>query len=99
MYVDQVEAGFTVGTADGVGPLQYTVEAHAAAEAHIWLSICCDAAWVTWPPLGSRYAQAVYAAWNCELLTPSSSRLVLGIAPLLVGSGNLGTPCERMQRA
>src|ERR1022692_2740551 len=50
------------------------------------------------PPLsGYRCWQAVWAAWSWELLTPSSCALVFGTCPVPAGSGNFGTPCERMQ--
>ena len=66
------------------------------------LSVCCDAAPVEVPPFGSRCAQVLSAAANCELLTPSSWKATLG-NPLgktlpLMGSGYFGTPLERMQR-
>ena len=60
---------------------------------------CCSWAGVgPLPPFGSRFLQALCAAWNRELLTPSCSRATLGIDPLLLGSGKLDTPWERMQR-
>ena len=37
--------------------------------------------------------------WNLELLTPSCCELSFGSSPLLLGSGKLGTPFERIQRA
>src|SRR6266540_5939149 len=61
-----------------------------------------DSVWVIWPPLGSRCAQALWAAWYWELLTPNCSGSTLfnplGNSLLLLASGNFGTPCERMQR-
>ena len=61
----------------------------------------CDSAWVIWPPLGSRCAQALWVTWYWELLTPSCYRLTLGNplrnSFLLLASGNFGTPCQRMQ--
>ena len=75
--------------------------AHALGEFRIAVRSCCDWAWVCWPPFGSRCAQALWAAWNWELLTPSCCRLTLGNplanSLLLSGSGNFGTPWERMQ--
>jgi hypothetical protein len=57
----------------------------------ILLSSCADAAGVVWPPFASRCAQALSAAWNCELLTPSCWTLTLvnpfGTSLLLLGSG------------
>jgi hypothetical protein len=41
---------------------------------------------------------ALWAAWNCELLTPSCCRGIFGIEPLLAGSGKARTPWERMHR-
>src|SRR5690349_17528246 len=46
--------------------------------------------------LGSRCWQALWAAWNRELLTLSRCGLVFGSAPLPDGSGKAGTPWERM---
>ena len=48
--------------------------------------------------LGYRCWQARWAAWSCELLTPSCCELALGTSRLLGGSGKSGTPLERMQR-
>ena len=63
-------------------------------------SIRCRWAWLGGgPPFGSRRLQSLWAAWNRELLTPRCSRATLGIAPLLSGSGNLGTACQRIHRA
>jgi hypothetical protein len=56
-----------------------------------------SASCVSDPPVGRRPWQAVWAAWNCELLTPSCGRLTFGSPPLPAGSGNLDTPWERMQ--
>ena len=50
-------------------------------------------AWVGW----SSCAQALWAAWSWEVLTPTCCGVTLGTPPLLVGSGKAGTPCERMQ--
>lgn len=47
-------------------------------------------------PAGCRERQAWLAAWNCGEL---GSRLAGVDAPVELGSGKLGTPCERMQRA
>jgi hypothetical protein len=64
------------------------------------LSVCCDADGVAWPPFGSSCRHAFSAAWNWELLTPSSWGATLGnplgVSLLLVGSGNFATPWERM---
>jgi hypothetical protein len=57
------------------------------------LIICGTWAWVGW----SRCAQALWATWNWELLTPTCCEVTLGTPPLRVGSGKFGTPCERMQ--
>src|ERR1700722_9393453 len=67
-------------------------------------SIDLSSAWVGWPPgerapFGSRYPQAWVAAWYCELLTPSCCGVRFGNTPLLLGSGQFRTPCERTQRA
>lgn len=66
------------------------------AKSSRWPSVC----WVGWTPLGSSCRQAFSAACNCELVTPSSCGATLGkplgISLLLLGSGNLGTPWERM---
>jgi hypothetical protein len=66
------------------------------------LKMCWDAPWVVSAPSGRSFLQALSAAWNWELLTPSSCELTLGnpsgIALLALASGNLGTPFERMQR-
>src|SRR6266567_4727890 len=52
----------------------------------------------TWASFGwSRDAQAFWAAWNCDPLTPSCCGPPFGSAPLLSGSGKFGTPCARMQ--
>jgi hypothetical protein len=61
-----------------------------SAVMHCWA--CC---WND-PVLGSTFAQALAAAWNRELLTPSCCALVLGSPPPLGGSGKFGTPLERM---
>jgi hypothetical protein len=61
---------------------------------------CRTWAWVCpLPPLGSRCPHADWARWYWELLTPSCCGVFFGNAPLLSGSGNLGTPSARMQRA
>jgi hypothetical protein len=52
---------------------------------------------LTPPLLGSRCAQAVWAVWYRESLTPNCCAVPFGIVPLLSGSGKLGTPWERMQ--
>jgi hypothetical protein len=57
----------------------------------------CSASLGARPPFGSKRRQELCAAWYCELLTPSCCRLFFGGIPLLSGSGNLGTPFERMQ--
>src|SRR6476660_8904792 len=49
------------------------------------------------PPFGSRCRQALCAARNRELSTPSCCSPTFGIAPPRPGSGKLGTPPERMQ--
>jgi len=74
-----------VGTADGVGPFGTPWERMQSVKPTISLSTCCDAAWVASPPSRSSCAQALSAAWNCELLTPISSKVVLG--PLRRSSG------------
>jgi hypothetical protein len=48
------------------------------------------------PPSGSRCPQDWLAAWNRGLPAASSTWL-FGHTPLLLGSGNFDTPCERMQ--
>jgi hypothetical protein len=58
------------------------------------LSVCCTSGLVG----RSRYPHALSAIWSCELPTPSCWGVILGIAPLLSGSGNSDTPWERMQR-
>jgi hypothetical protein len=45
----------------------------------------------------SNGAQARWAAWNRELLTPTCCGVTLGTPPPLVGSGKSGTPCARTQ--
>jgi hypothetical protein len=45
---------------------------------------------------GARLWQADDADWNAACVTPSCCRLGFGIAPLLSGSGNVGTPWVRM---
>jgi hypothetical protein len=57
------------------------------------LIICGTWAWVGW----SRCAQALWATWNWELLTPICCGVTLGTPPVRVGSGKAGTPCERTQ--
>ena len=58
---------------------------------------CCSCCWADPPVAGIRCWQARWAAWNWEPVTPSSSALPFASPPLLGGSGNLGTPWERMQ--
>ena len=62
------------------------------------LTCCCSAWFGGPPPFGSRCRQALRAAWNRELLTPSCCRLGLAV-PLPSGSGYFDTPLERMQPA
>src|SRR6266702_123967 len=50
------------------------------------------------PPFGSRCWQVWVAAWYWELLPATWFRVVL-LNPLLLGSGKLGTPWERMHWA
>jgi hypothetical protein len=57
----------------------------------------CITVWLTPPLLGSRGAQAVRAVSYCESLTPNCCAVPFGIVPLLLGSGKLDTPWERMQ--
>src|SRR6188472_1833148 len=77
----------------GSGQLRTPWERRQRAKSSMPLSVCC-----TWVLVDrSRCAQALWAAWNCELLTPSCCMVTLGIAPLLSGSGNCDTPWERMQ--
>jgi hypothetical protein len=53
------------------------------------------------PPFGSRRLQAVCAAWTRELLALSCCDVSFDLSntPLLFGSGQFGTPWERMQLA
>jgi hypothetical protein len=70
-----------------------------------WLNVsmptssCCTSpgANMSSAPGGSKSWQALSAAWNWVLLTPSCCRLNLGTSPPLVGSGKLRMPWERMQ--
>src|SRR6185437_977383 len=52
------------------------------------------------PPFGSKLRQALWADWSRALLTPSCASDFFGGAwPLLVGSGNRGTPWARTHAA
>src|SRR5258707_15205106 len=70
------------------------------ANCSIWLHHWFSAAGLSsmLPVFGSRCWQAFRAAWSWELLTPSCGAVSLGIPPLLVGSGQFGTPWARTQR-
>src|SRR3981081_3377586 len=70
------------------------------ANCSIWLHHWFSAAGLSsmLPVFGSRCWQAFRAAWSWELLTPSCWSVSLGIPPLLVGSGQFGTPLARTQR-
>ena len=57
----------------------------------------CISASLTPPLFGSRCAHAVWAVWYWESPTPNCCAVPFGIVPLLLGSGKLGTPWERMQ--
>ena len=93
----------------GIGPVRHPVGAHAAGVTQLGGRICStsaagqlpsirqSASCVSDPPVGRRPTQAVWAAWNWELLTPSCGKLTFGSSPLLAGSGNFDTPWERMQ--
>src|SRR4029077_1106450 len=54
--------------------------------------ICGTWAWDGW----RSGAQARWAAWNREVLTPTCCGVTLGTPPRLAGSGKSGTPWERM---
>src|ERR1700730_11487012 len=70
-----------------------------AANLTMPLSAACTSAWVSVGGFvfGSRCWQALWATWNWGLLARGAS-CALGICPLLLGSGKLDTPWERMQR-
>jgi hypothetical protein len=69
-----------------------------AANLTMPLSAACTSAWVVLGGFvfGSRCWQALWATWNWGLLARGTT-LSLGIVPLLLGSGKLDTPWERMQ--
>jgi hypothetical protein len=60
--------------------------------------ICCISAGVGALPFGSRCWQELWAEGNRGLLR-AICFVLGGKLPLLLGSGQFGTPCERMQRA
>src|SRR6202521_5817562 len=65
------------------------------------LSCCRCATDGPLPPFVSRCRHAFWAAWTLESLAPSCCDVSLDLsnAPLLLGSGQFGTPWERMQEA
>ncbi len=105
MYTNQVETPARRWIVGGVGPGRYAVGAHALGVSphggKVPLGLGLGLGLL--PALGSRCAQALWAAWYWELLTPSCSRLTLGNplanSLLLLGSGYFGTPWDRMQLA
>jgi hypothetical protein len=69
-----------------------------AANITIPFRICCHwAGFGPWPLLGSSWPQVFWAAGNWGLLSAICFELA-GKLPLPLGSGQFGTPCERMQR-
>src|SRR6266567_6770215 len=84
---------FTVGSGKFVMPCERMQSANLSISGEM---ICCCAA-VSSPPFGSRCRHALYAdagAWK-----PAVFVLVLTNCPWLLGSGQSGAPCERMQFA
>src|SRR6266702_348964 len=102
LYMDEVESQPAAGSWVGSGQVGTPSERMHRANPSMARRSRCDWDWLIWPPLGSRCAQACWAAWYWELLTPSRCGSTLG-NPLgnalpLLASGYFGTPCERMQR-
>jgi hypothetical protein len=84
-----------------VGPGQFTTPCERMHRPKLAMPVhsCCTSAWVGPPPLlPSRCAHPWLAVEYLGLLPASWTRVALG-NPVLVGSGNVATPSERMQLA
>ncbi len=69
---------------------------HLASFRSVAMALCSCAAG-NWPkPLGSRLLQALFADWYWE---EARSMPLMMKFPWLVGSGQAGSPCERMHCA
>ncbi len=84
----------TLGSGQSCTPLERMQAANLTMPLNAW----CTSGWVDLGGFvfGSRCWQALWAGWNRGLLTRGTT-LSFGISPLLLGSGKLDSPWERMQ--